>query len=89
MMLRIQRERLSRARLPDLREYSRRYGLDSAKLALAEPGALVLHPGPLNRGVEISDEVADGSQSVILEQVESGVAVRMAALYSSATAGEA
>jgi len=80
MMLRIQRERLGGTFLPTLREYSRFYGLNRARLGLARPGALVMHPGPLNRGVEISDEVADGGTSVILDQVEAGVAVRMAVL---------
>ena len=64
-----------------LREYSRFYGLDNKKLRLAKADALVMHPGPMNRGVEISSEVGDGSQSVILDQVENGVAVRMALLY--------
>jgi aspartate carbamoyltransferase catalytic subunit len=81
MMLRIQKERLGGAFFPTLREYSRVYGLNAKRLALAKPDALVMHPGPLNRGVEISDDVADGPNSVILEQVESGVAVRMAVLY--------
>ena len=81
MMLRIQRERLGGAFFPTLREYSRVYGLNARRLAVAKPDAIVMHPGPLNRGVEISDEVADGSRSVILDQVESGVAVRMAVLY--------
>ena len=81
MMLRIQRERQGRTLLPSLREYSRFYGLDAKKLRLAKEDALVMHPGPMNRGVEISSEVGDGSQSVILDQVENGVAVRMALLY--------
>lgn len=81
MMLRIQQERLRSALLPNTREYSRRYGLTQARLERARPGAIVMHPGPLNRGVEISDEVADGAQSVVLQQVEAGVAVRMAVLY--------
>jgi aspartate carbamoyltransferase catalytic subunit len=80
MMLRIQRERLGAALFPSLREYSRVFGLNSARLALAKPNALVMHPGPLNRGVEISEDIADGSHSVILDQVEAGVAVRMAVL---------
>ncbi|HVW25829.1 MAG TPA: aspartate carbamoyltransferase catalytic subunit [Polyangiaceae bacterium] len=83
MMLRIQRERLGGAFFPTLREYSRIYGLNRKRLALARPQAIVMHPGPLNRGVEISDDVADGEHSVILDQVESGVAVRMACLYMS------
>jgi len=81
MMLRIQRERLGAALFPSLREYSRVWGLTGQRLALARPGALVMHPGPLNRGVEIAGDVADGPHSVILPQVEAGVAVRMAALY--------
>ena len=66
------------ALIPSVREYFRYFGLDSEKLALARPDALVMHPGPMNRGVEISSEVADGAQSVIESQVEMGVAVRMA-----------
>ncbi|HEX3597534.1 MAG TPA: aspartate carbamoyltransferase catalytic subunit [Polyangiaceae bacterium] len=89
MMLRIQRERLGGAFFPTLREYSRVYGLNRKRLALARPQAIVMHPGPLNRGVEISDDVADGEHSVILDQVESGVAVRMAVLYMSANEPEA
>jgi len=85
MMLRIQLERLGAKLLPSLREYSRQFGLNQARLALAKPDALVMHPGPMNRGVEISEEVADGEHSVILEQVESGVAVRMAVLYLCAS----
>ena len=78
MMLRLQRERMAGALIPSVREYFRYYGLDSEKLALAKPDALVMHPGPMNRGVEIASEVADGAQSVIESQVEMGVAVRMA-----------
>ena len=81
MMLRIQMERLGGALFPSTREYSRVWGLNERRLALAKPGALVLHPGPINRGVEIHEDVADGEHSVILDQVESGVAVRMAVLY--------
>jgi aspartate carbamoyltransferase catalytic subunit len=81
MMLRIQQERLGGALFPTLREYSRVFGLSRARLALAHKDAIVMHPGPMNRGIEISDEVADGSSSVILDQVEAGVAVRMAVLY--------
>lgn len=81
MMLRIQRERLAGAFFPTMREYSRLYGLNRVRLGLAKPDAIVMHPGPLNRGVEIADDVADGDRSVILDQVESGVAVRMAVLY--------
>jgi aspartate carbamoyltransferase catalytic subunit len=85
MMLRIQRERLGAPLLPALREYARVFGLNSARLKLAKPDAVVMHPGPMNRGVEISEDVADGSHSVILNQVESGVAVRMAVLYLAAS----
>ncbi|MFO0570284.1 MAG: aspartate carbamoyltransferase catalytic subunit [Polyangiaceae bacterium] len=85
MMLRIQQERLGSALLPTLREYARYYGLNQKRLALARPDAIVMHPGPMNRGVEINDDVADGSRSVILNQVESGVAVRMAVLYFCAS----
>jgi aspartate carbamoyltransferase catalytic subunit len=81
MTLRIQQERLHSALLPDTREYARTFGVNAKRLRLAKPGALVMHPGPLNRGVEISDEVADGPQSRVLNQVEAGVAVRMAVLY--------
>jgi len=87
MTLRIQQERLLNALLPNTREYSRTFGLDSQRLALAAPDAIVMHPGPLNRGVEVSDQVADGPQSVVLQQVEAGVAVRMAVLYLYAPGG--
>jgi aspartate carbamoyltransferase catalytic subunit len=80
MMLRLQVERMSGAFVPSLREYYQFYGLTEQKLAKAKPGALVMHPGPMNRGVEIDSSVADGAQSVIREQVEMGVAVRMAIL---------
>ncbi|MCC6664267.1 MAG: aspartate carbamoyltransferase catalytic subunit [Polyangiaceae bacterium] len=85
MMLRIQQERLGSALLPTLREYARTFGLSRARLGLAKPNAIVMHPGPMNRGVEINDDVADGERSVITAQVESGVAVRMAVLYLCAT----
>ena len=81
MMLRIQRERQGNDLIPSSHEYHRFFGLNEQRLKLAKPGALVMHPGPMNRGVEISPEVADGDQSVILQQVENGVAVRMAVLY--------
>ncbi len=87
MMLRIQQERLEGALIPSLREYAREFGLNEHRLRLAKPGALVMHPGPMNRGVEISEDVADGPQSVILDQVEAGVAVRMAVLYLCANDG--
>lgn len=80
MMLRLQLERMSGAFVPSQREYYRFYGLDEDKLRKARPGALVMHPGPMNRGIEIDSSVADGVQSVIREQVEMGVAVRMAVL---------
>lgn len=85
MMLRIQQERLGAPLLPTLREYARYFGLNRARLALAKPDAIVMHPGPMNRGVEINDDIADGKHSVILNQVEAGVAVRMAVLYFCAT----
>ena len=81
MMLRIQTERMRGHFFPSLREYFRLFGLTRDRLRLAQADAIVLHPGPLNRGVEISSEVADGPDSVILEQVSNGVAVRMAILY--------
>ena len=84
MMLRLQLERMHGAFVPSAKEYFRYYGLDREKLDLAAPDALVMHPGPMNRGVEISSEVADGAQSLIREQVEMGVAVRMAVLDSLA-----
>jgi len=80
MMLRLQRERMEGAFVPSVREYFRFFGLDAKKLALAKPDALVMHPGPMNRGVEIASDIADGPQSVIQEQVEMGVAVRMAVM---------
>lgn len=80
MMLRLQRERMSGAYVPSVREYFHFHGLDETTLALAKAGALVMHPGPMNRGVEIASSVADGAQSVIQEQVEMGVAVRMAVM---------
>ncbi|KAB2963965.1 MAG: aspartate carbamoyltransferase catalytic subunit [Thermoanaerobaculia bacterium] len=89
MMLRLQLERQSRYLLPSNSEYSRLFGLTAQRVRLAKPDAIVLHPGPMNRGVEITSEVADGAQSVILEQVGQGVAVRMAALYLLAGTREA
>ncbi|MBF6589964.1 MAG: aspartate carbamoyltransferase catalytic subunit [Ktedonobacterales bacterium] len=85
MALRLQRERQQAGLLPTLREYAARYGLNEARLALAQPGALVLHPGPMNEGVEIAPSVAHGPASVIEEQVANGVVVRMAALEMVAT----
>ena len=81
MALRIQRERMAAGLLPSLREYAARYGLTRERLALARPDALVLHPGPMNEGVEIAADVAAGAQSAITEQVRNGVAIRMALLY--------
>ncbi|MGE0749850.1 MAG: aspartate carbamoyltransferase catalytic subunit [Variibacter sp.] len=80
MMLRLQRERMNGSFVPSVQEYFRFYGLDQAKLRYAKPDALVMHPGPMNRGVEIDSAVADGAQSIIRQQVEMGVAVRMAVL---------
>jgi aspartate carbamoyltransferase catalytic subunit len=81
MMLRIQLERKAGNRFPNTREYARYFGLNPRRLALAKPDAIVMHPGPMNRGVEIDPGVADGPRSVILEQVSRGVAIRMAVLY--------
>ncbi|MEI8177230.1 aspartate carbamoyltransferase catalytic subunit [Aestuariivirga sp.] len=80
MMLRLQLERMTGAFVPSIREYYRFYGLNAESLKLAKPDAMVMHPGPMNRGIEIDSDVADGVQSVIREQVEMGVAVRMAVL---------
>jgi aspartate carbamoyltransferase catalytic subunit len=80
IMLRLQKERMTGALLPSEQEYFQTYGLTEEKLKLAKPDAIVMHPGPINRGVEISSEVADGPQSVILEQVTNGIAVRMAVM---------
>jgi aspartate carbamoyltransferase catalytic subunit len=84
MMLRLQRERMAGAFVPSTQEYFHYYGLDREKLAFAKPDALVMHPGPMNRGVEIASDVADGAQSLIREQVEMGVAIRMAVLEALA-----
>ena len=84
MMLRLQRERMDGSFVPSVREYFRFFGLDAQKLAAAKPDALVMHPGPMNRGVEIDTEIADGARSLIREQVEMGVAVRMAILQALA-----
>jgi aspartate carbamoyltransferase catalytic subunit len=81
MMLRVQKERMVHGAFPSLREYFNLYGLTQARMKLAKHDAIVMHPGPMNRGVEIAAEVADGSTSVILDQVTNGVAVRMAVLY--------
>jgi aspartate carbamoyltransferase catalytic subunit len=84
MMLRLQRERMNGSYVPSTSEYFHYYGLDEKKLSYAKPDALVMHPGPMNRGVEIDSIVADGAQSLIREQVEMGVAVRMAVLEALA-----
>jgi len=81
MMLRVQQERMNAAYFPTVREYSRRYGLDAARMALLPEHGIVMHPGPMNRGVEIAAEVADSVRSTIVEQVANGVSVRMAVLY--------
>ena len=81
MMLRVQRERMTAAYFPSVREYSRRYGLDKARMARLPEHAIVMHPGPMNRGVEIAAEVADSARSTIVEQVANGVTIRMAVLY--------
>ena len=87
MMLRLQMERMDGAYLPSRREYFRFYGLTAERLAKAKPDALVMHPGPMNRGIEIESAIADGAQSVITEQVEMGVAVREAVLHLLAGGG--
>jgi aspartate carbamoyltransferase catalytic subunit len=88
MMLRIQLERMQGAYFPSLREYFNVFGMTQARVRLARPDAIIMHPGPMNRGVEIASEVADGPYSVILEQVANGVAVRMAVLYLLAGGAE-
>jgi aspartate carbamoyltransferase catalytic subunit len=82
MMLRIQQERMNGAFIPSLREYFNTFGMTAARVAKAKPDVIIMHPGPMNRGVEIASDVADGPYSVILEQVANGVAVRMAVLWS-------
>lgn len=89
IILRIQRERQDTAFFPSMREYAVHYGLQPKHLQLAAPDAIVMHPGPMNRGVEISSEIADGGRSLILDQVSNGVAVRMAVLYLLAGGGRA
>ncbi|HLM58652.1 MAG TPA: aspartate carbamoyltransferase catalytic subunit [Pyrinomonadaceae bacterium] len=81
MVLRIQRERQDKAFLPSLREYAVHFGLNRKRLELAAPDAIVMHPGPMNRGIEIASDVADGTRSLILDQVSNGLALRMAVLY--------
>lgn len=87
MMLRLQLERQGAGLLPSLREYSRLYGLNLERLKVAKPDVLIMHPGPINRGIEIAPEVADGPYSLILDQVANGVAIRMAILYLLAGGG--
>jgi aspartate carbamoyltransferase catalytic subunit len=86
MMLRIQKERFAETEIPDGEEYFTRYGLTPARLARARPDAIVMHPQPMNRGIEIASGIADGPQSVIRSQVSNGVAVRMAVLETVAGA---
>ena len=81
MMLRVQRERMADSYFPSAREYSRRYGLDATRMSRLPEHAIVMHPGPMNRGMEIAPEVADSARSTIVEQVANGVSVRMAVLY--------
>ena len=81
MMLRVQAERMNASFFPSAREYSRRYGLDARRMALLPDHGIVMHPGPMNRGMEIAAEVADSARSTIVEQVTNGVSVRMAVLY--------
>jgi aspartate carbamoyltransferase catalytic subunit len=81
MMLRVQQERMTDAYFPSVREYSRRYGLDGTRMALLPEHAIVMHPGPMNRGVEIAADVADSPRSTVVEQVANGVTIRMAVLY--------
>jgi aspartate carbamoyltransferase catalytic subunit len=88
MLLRIQLERMEGAYFPSLREYFQVFGMTEARLRLAKPDVMIMHPGPINRGVEIASEVADGPYSVILDQVANGVAVRMAVLYLLAGGAE-
>ncbi len=88
MMLRVQRERMGASYFPTQREYSRRYGLDRERLARMSDTAIVMHPGPMNRGMEIAAEVADSVRSTIVEQVSNGVSVRMAVLYLLLGGGE-
>jgi aspartate carbamoyltransferase catalytic subunit len=88
MILRLQRERQTEAFFPSMREYAVHYGLHLRHLSLAAPDAIVMHPGPMNRGIEISSEIADGGRSLILDQVTNGVAVRMAVLYLLAGASK-
>lgn len=81
MMLRVQQERMQASYFPSIREYSRRYGLDISRVNKMNKTGIVMHPGPMNRGIEISSEIADGARSMIVQQVQNGVYVRMAVLY--------
>jgi aspartate carbamoyltransferase catalytic subunit len=81
MMLRVQQERMNAAYFPSVREYSRRYGLDTTRMGRLPEHAIVMHPGPMNRGVEIAADVADSPRSTIVQQVANGVTIRMAVLY--------
>jgi aspartate carbamoyltransferase catalytic subunit len=87
MMLRVQQERMTDFYFPNAREYSRYFGLNTDRMKLMKPDSIVMHPGPMNRGLEISAEVADSARSVITEQVTNGVSVRMAILYVLLTGG--
>jgi aspartate carbamoyltransferase catalytic subunit len=89
MALRLQSERQKSGHLPSLREYSRRFGITSERLKIAKPNAIVMHPGPMNEGVEIESDAAHGPQSVIESQVTTGVAIRMAILYDLITGNHA
>jgi aspartate carbamoyltransferase catalytic subunit len=80
-MLRIQMERAEGMPFPSIREYARFYGMNETRLAAAKPNMLVMHPGPMNRGVEVSSAVADSPRAIVLDQVNAGVAVRMAVMY--------
>jgi aspartate carbamoyltransferase catalytic subunit len=80
-MLRIQNERMSESYFPSVREYVQQYGLNKSILDSLDKKIIVMHPGPINRGVEITSEVADSDQAIILDQVENGVAIRMAVMY--------
>ena len=81
MMLRVQRERMNASYFPSVREYARRYGLDSMRMGALPDESIVLHPGPMIRGMEIAAEVADSSKSMIVDQVANGIYIRMAVLY--------
>ena len=81
MLLRIQHERQSKGMFPSLGEYTSLFGLNNTRASWLDPKAIIMHPGPINRGVEIDSDLADGSRSVILDQVTNGIAVRMAVLY--------